>query len=178
MDMQVIQIEDETIRREFAQSKSRIDSIALIHKHIYTLEEGNSMGFREYLSELTSLIATVHTTNPDSLQLNLTGDELMTKREHGLPMGMMFNELLTNTAKHAFKPDGTTEVNISVQNFGEGRIQITYDDFGPGLPEGFDFQHASSLGLRLVGRFAKQLGGSVLLDPEHRSRLTFTLNMG
>lgn len=178
MDMQVIQIEDETIRREFAQSKSRIDSIALIHKHIYTLEEGNSMGFREYLSELTSLIATVHTTNPDSLQLNLTGDELMTKREHGLPMGMMFNELLTNTAKHAFKHDGITEVNISVQNFGEGRIQITYDDFGPGLPEGFDFQHASSLGLRLVGRFAKQLGGSVLLDPEHRSRLTFTLNMG
>ncbi|MDA0904270.1 MAG: hypothetical protein O3B70_08030 [Bacteroidetes bacterium] len=178
MDLQAVQIEDETIRREFGQSKSRIDSIALIHKHIYTLEEGNSMGFREYLTDLTSLIAVVHTPNPDTLRLKLTGDELLAKREHGLPLGMLFNELLTNTAKHALDHEGTTQVHLVVLDMGEGRVQITYDDHGPGLPEDFDFEHASSLGLRLVGRFVKQLGGTVMIDAEQRSRLTFNLKVG
>ena len=52
-------------------------------------------------------------------------------------------------------------MNVSVESLGKGKHQLTVSDSGAGLPQGFDFAKAKSLGLRLVRRLAKQLYGSV-----------------
>ena len=78
-----------------------------------------------------------------------------------VPLGLILNELISNAYKYAFDEGQSGELSVSVESLGKGKHQLTVADSGAGLPDGFEFAKAKSLGLRLVRRLAKQLYGSV-----------------
>jgi len=83
-----------------------------------------------------------------------------------VPLGLIANELFTNSFKYAFNNGVAGKIAISMSEIQRGSFILTYQDNGPGLPEQFDIQKASSLGLRLIYRLGKQLGGTASYDKQ------------
>lgn len=171
LDLQAAQVKDDGIREQFNISKTRIDSIALIHQRLYNKPDIQSIDFKSFLIEMMRLIERSQLNPGDQTALTILGDDLQIRHRDGVPLGMIFNELLTNTIKHVVPLGHETSVEIVIEKFPDGRVQLTYDDHGPGLPSSVAFEEMESLGLRLVGRFIHQLGGTAIVDPARRSRV-------
>jgi two-component sensor histidine kinase len=95
----------------------------------------------------------------------------------GIPLGIIINELVSNSLKHAF-PSGRGEIKIKLHRIDSGKIRdddkgagrhgtseflLIVSDNGVGLPEKVDFRHTSSLGLQLVNILVEQIEGSIEL---------------
>ena len=76
-----------------------------------------------------------------------------------VPLGLIVNELLTNSYKYAFVNQNMATVDISLVENEKGKYTLTYHDNGPGIKELPDFNHAKTLGINLIGGLAKQLSG-------------------
>lgn len=171
LDLQAAQVKDDGIREQFNISKTRIDSIALIHQRLYSKPDIQSIDFKSFLIEMVRLIERSQLNASDQIALSILGDDLHIRHRDGVPLGMIFNELFTNTIKHVVPLGQNTAVDIVIEKFPDGRVQLAYDDHGPGLPSSIVFEKMESLGLRLVGRFIHQLGGTAIVDPASRSRV-------
>jgi two-component sensor histidine kinase len=80
-----------------------------------------------------------------------------------IPCGLIINELVSNSLKHAF-PDKKGEINIALSSIDE-TIELVVGDNGIGIPENIDFRNTESLGLHLVTLLAEgQLDGEIMLD--------------
>jgi two-component sensor histidine kinase len=177
LDLQAAQIEDPQTRAPFDVSKTRIDAIALIHQRLYGRDGEKSIRFQGFLAELLELIEQGQTSGRQRLIATIAGDDFDLRLKQGVALGMIFNELVTNSLKHASGSDGLVKVDVTMAWIAEGRLRFAYDDHGPGIDPSLPFEERTSLGLRLVGRFAHQLQGHAAVDPERPSRIVFEVNI-
>ena len=95
-----------------------------------------------------------------------------------IPCGLIVNELVTNSLKHAF-PDSTRgSIRVDLRRADNGRLELAVEDDGVGLPSDFDGHEASSLGLQLVMTFAEQLEAEVDVRREHGTSFRFRFDGG
>jgi two-component sensor histidine kinase len=109
-----------------------------------------------------------------SIGLSLDLAELCWGVDQAMACGLILHELVSNSLTHAFPPSRAGEVAVTLQPEPPGRCTLVVRDTGVGLPEGFDFHTAMSLGLRLVGLMVQQLGGTLTLAPDGGTRVTIT----
>ncbi|MFN2168659.1 MAG: sensor histidine kinase, partial [Anaerolineae bacterium] len=79
-------------------------------------------------------------------------------------MGLIINELVSNSLKHAFPPGQDGTVSITLGRGENGEYTLVVGDDGVGFPAGVDFRHTDSLGLQLVTALVDQLEGTIRLD--------------
>lgn len=77
-----------------------------------------------------------------------------------VPLGLIMNELITNSYKHAFDKQKKGTLKIDLQKKAPGEFLLTYADNGPGISEQINVKNTTSLGLQLIFKLSKQLGGS------------------
>ena len=166
LELQALQMEDEVHREQFNLSKSRIDAINLIHQRMLSDDGERVMDLKAYLVELMRLIERGQVALKDEVHLEVAGEDVALKIKEMVPLGMIFNELMTNTIKHVVPQVQECSVRVDIGSGQRDWIEMNYRDSGPGLTPGLRFDESQSLGLRLVGRFAHQLQGSaeVLAD--------------
>ena len=88
---------------------------------------------------------------------------------------MILNELVGNALKHASSGRAGGEVIVSLHGGAPGRVRLSVRDNGSGLPAGFDWRQARSLGLRLVQMLAGQLRAAVEVSCAGGTEFTITL---
>lgn len=92
-------------------------------------------------------------------------DELHLNVNTAIPLGLIVNELVSNSLKHAFSEKRAGgkegEICLSLSSNGEGEVSLIVRDNGVGLPKDFDFRRTESLGLQLVNDLVEQLDGSI-----------------
>jgi len=93
------------------------------------------------------------------MNLVLDLDEMYVDIDTAVPLGLIVNEMLTNSYKYAFVHQTKTAVEITLTQYEKGKYKLTYHDNGPGLKEVPDFNHAATLGINLIGGLARQLSG-------------------
>ena len=82
-----------------------------------------------------------------------------------MPCGLIINELVSNSLKHAFPKGKKGEIKVAMQPLGENEVELVVSDNGIGMAESLDFGNPESLGLQLVRMLAEdQLGGQIELD--------------
>ena len=161
LELQSFGIEDEKALSTFMEGQNRVKAMALIHQKLYQNENLATIDFAEYAEQLSQDLANIYSTSGKvNTAINVDG-EVKFDIDTAVPLGLILNELISNSYKYAFgeKKEGALEVSIASK--GEGRHQLTVADNGHGLAKGFDIESAKSLGLRLVNRLAEQLYGSV-----------------
>ena len=77
-----------------------------------------------------------------------------------VPLGLIVNELLTNSYKYAMSDKQQNRIQIHLKKINDVAYQLTYRDNGPGLTDDINFETTSTLGLRLVNGLSKQIRGS------------------
>ncbi|MFZ2198196.1 MAG: sensor histidine kinase, partial [Thermodesulfovibrionales bacterium] len=102
------------------------------------------------------------------ITLKLDVEPISVSIDTATPCGLIINELMSNSLKHAFPGDRRGEVSLALHQSEKGEIDMRFSDNGIGLPKGFDFKDTRSLGLTLVRNLSvKQLEGTVEVTTEH-----------
>jgi two-component sensor histidine kinase len=91
-----------------------------------------------------------------------------------IPIGLIINELMTNSLKHAFPDQKTGEIKVDFRRHNGKEFRLSVSDSGIGMPENFNFREATSLGLQLVNTLADQLRGRLELYSEQGTRFEIT----
>ncbi len=172
LNLQSESVDDESIRQLLKKSQNRVKSMALVHEKLYQTEDLSSIDFAEYTRSLTTRLLHSFGSNSKRVQLVIDMDEVCLDVNRAIPCGLIINEIVTNSFKHAF-PDSTTGVDenkfegkgvIKVfmrENPKSGIMELVVGDNGMGLPEGLDFRHTKTLGMELVNTLVDQLDGSI-----------------
>jgi two-component sensor histidine kinase/PAS domain-containing protein len=152
---------DETVREVLKDVTYRVRSMALVHEKLYQSADLARIDFAEYARSLLGYLWRAHGEAAASVRLTLDLAPVTLPVDTAVPCGLMLNELAGNALKHAFQGRSEGEVTVSLHGPAEGRFSMCVRDDGVGLPDGFDWRQAGSLGLRLVQMLAGQLGAEV-----------------
>jgi two-component sensor histidine kinase/sugar lactone lactonase YvrE len=161
LQLQKVTLKDEQLLAVLNEGQSRINSIALIHQSLYQTDDLVSIDFKPFLAELAEKISELFDSYKREIALQIDMEKLLLDVDTAMPLGLILNELLTNSLKYAGTDQDQVRVHIAVKQLQEGRCELSYFDSGPGLPAGIDFTHPETLGLRLIKGLAKQIGGDI-----------------
>jgi len=96
----------------------------------------------------------------DPITISVDAAEILIPIEIAVPIGLVINELTSNSLKHAFPCGRAGEITITV-SMEENNMKPIFKDNGIGIPENRDFKTAGTLGLKLVSMLVEQVGGKV-----------------
>jgi two-component sensor histidine kinase len=154
----------EDIDRLVRKTSDRIDTIALVHQMLYKSRDLSRISIKDYIAEMSALALRSNEVDSGKIALEVSADDRDVLLDTAIPFGLILNELITNSIKHAF-PDGRHgRIEIVMRNEGESRVSLEYGDDGVGVPEGFDFRGRKSLGLQLIFRIVEsQMKGALTI---------------
>jgi PAS domain S-box-containing protein len=192
LSLQSRYIKDKDTLNIFRESQSRARSMALIHEKLYNSNDLKQINFGEYIKTLTADLFYTYVTDPDLIKLNLDVDDVMLDINTVVPLGLIVNELVSNSMKHAFpvlylkqladniaagQNEMMNEINVNFKPEGDHFV-LTVKDNGVGFPEELDFKNTDSLGLRLVNSLTGQIQGNIhlRLDNGTEFKITFKEN--
>lgn len=148
-------------REALAAAQQRIMTISRLQRRLHR-PDSTTIELSGYLAEIAQDAAEAAGLPPQVVRLDLAPQRLA--REQTLPLGLIVCELLLNAFEHAAEVGGL-EVWLRLGHSPDaGRIGVSIEDNGPGLPPGFDLESADSLGLSIARQFAEQLGGRLTLE--------------
>ena len=176
LEMQEDSNEDSDLNRILRVSQDRIQSMALIHEKLYQSPTLAEVDFGSYLDEFVDrLVATYHV---DTSKINVIKDisPIHLNVETATPLGLIVNELVANSLKHAFKDGAIGEVRIFCDQSEDGLLTLCVSDDGCGLPSNFNLEETESLGMQLVTLLSRQLDANLEVENFHGARFCLTLN--
>ena len=170
-------IHDEQALKMFRSTQNRVQSMAIIHERLYKSKDFAKVDFSEYIQVLTGNLFSAYGIDPRSVKLHLNIKDVSLDINTAIPCGLIVNELVSNSLKHAF-PDGKKgEIKITMHPLNKKEVELIVSDNGIGLPEKVDFRNTESLGLHLVAILAEdQLRGNIKLN--RKKGTSFHLRLG
>lgn len=143
-------VEDTMAKEVLTHSIQTITSMGMIHEKLYKSDNLENIDFHHYLLELISYIK--HSLNDKEIAFNIECKDIMLTLKNAVPLGLILNEIITNSFKHAF--DTTTlermEITIKITKDDNNRVELKISDNGigidiPKLKKNFGFKLIESL---------------------------------
>ena len=160
LELQTKGIEDERALELAHEGQNRVKSMALIHQKLYQNESG-LIDFDEYIRVLIKELSSMYESNNANVKTSIMSKNVMFDVDTAIPLGLIINEIITNSYKYAFKNDKENSLLISLEKENNKDYKLVIEDNGPGLSKDINVKRAKSLGLRLVNRLVKQLHGTL-----------------
>jgi PAS domain S-box-containing protein len=170
---------DEHTAQVFRESENRVHSMALVHETLYGSKNLSRIDFSQYAKTLASDILSSYGNGKHSnasVQLKSDLEPVIMSIDLAVPCGLILNELISNAFKHGFSNAQGGEITVALLADFNGECLLRVDDYGAGIPAGFDVNTNKSLGLRLVRSLTKQIRGSfelVRTEPGTSARVQF-----
>jgi len=158
--LQANRLEDGPAKEALTESMNRIRSMALVHERIYESEDLASLDVSDYLESLTDYMAGYFGFPRANINIDVEAVEDCQDLDVLIPMGLIINELVTNSLKHAFDDKSKGMLVISLKCDEAGEMELIVSDNGRGMPDDMDPESTDSLGLLLVRSLVKQLDGN------------------
>jgi len=173
LQLQSNYLEDPKLLEPFQDCQSRIRTMALIHEKLYRSEGLAQIDFKEYLESLTVMLLRAHAKGAN-IRPEFHLEPVVLSIDTALPLGLIANELISNSLKHAFagRQNGLVRIALSRHNAGEFRLAV--GDDGTGLPD--DISQSNSLGVRLVRILTGQIKGRMEYKNDHGAEFTITFS--
>ena len=172
LSLQARYLKDKEAFEIFKESENRAKSMALIYERLYRSSNLKEIDMMDYLKTLARGIFTSY--SPPGVKLNFDIDKIKMDIEQAIPVGLIVNELITNSFKHAFPENGEGEVNLKLKSL-DGKIFLEVSDNGIGFPEDLDWQNTESLGLQLVKSLADQINAEVRMISDNGTTFRLTI---
>jgi two-component sensor histidine kinase len=174
LNLQIGKIDDEKTESIFFEAKQRINAIALTHQMLYQKTTISNINLAEYIETLVRQIeASMSTTKVEIVtELAVTTERLTI--DGAVPLGLIINELLTNSYKHAF-PQGKKGIITVYLIENAETFTIKVSDNGIGLPEDFDHTDSKTLGMELIYILVDQLDSQLIVENENGSSFMFNI---
>lgn len=144
----------------FNKSRSRIETMSMIHEKLYKSDDISRIDISTYLKDLVYHLLKAYHLNTSKIDFEMKSENIRMSIDTAIPCGLIVNELINNILKHAF-PDGYTgKITLNLLRSGEN-INLEVIDNGIGIPDNFSLEGSDSLGFKLVDTLVKQLDGEI-----------------
>ncbi len=160
-------IKEERYREILKESQNRIMSMSLIHEKLYQSKDMAKIDFKNYIRDVTKALFQSYGVDKGNIIPKINIEAISLGIDSAIPCGLIINELVTNSLKHAFPDAKEGEIEISLRPADENMIELTVRDNGIGIPDDVDFRNTKSLGLQLVAILTKQIHGEIGLNRDN-----------
>jgi PAS domain S-box-containing protein len=177
LNLQMDQLSDTKAIELFKESQNRVRSIALLHEKLYQARDLGRVEIAEYLKGLANGLFATYGVNPDDIVLTVQTEDIPLGVDAAISCGLIVNELVTNSLKHAFPDHRKGQVEVTLHSDGID-VVLEVADNGVGISDGLDIRSPNTLGLKLVAIFTEQVGGTMNLTCEGGTRFSLRFTPG
>jgi len=176
LELQSNTVADSQLAQMFEESQNRLYSMALIHEKLYRSTNLAQINFGEYLEDLVTNLFHSYNISDNRILLQVIAEPISLNLETATPCGLIANELVSNTLKHAF-PDGASgTVSVECYQTGDRQIHLFVKDNGIGFPQKLDFRKTNSMGFQVVCTLTEQLEGTIELSRQNGTEFHLKFN--
>jgi len=169
LSLQSSYLTDEDIIKIFRDSQNRIKSMALVHENLYRSKDLGKVDFNEYINQLVSHLYQSYGELAGKISFKINSENVYLNINTAIPCGMIINELISNSFKHAFPDDRSGEVCVDLSSEEDG-FRLVISDNGIGIKGDINIKESKTLGLRLIDTLVRQIDGKMSLDTSNRTR--------
>lgn len=173
LDLESDKFQDHQVIEAFRNSQNRVISMALVHEELYKSEDMESIDFSDYIIKLVNDLSRSYIMDNGKINVKVHIDSVFLDMDVAIPLGMIVNELVSNSLKHAFRSGDKGDILIDLSFDGE-KFTLVVGDNGAGFPEDVNFRETESLGLQLVTTLVDQIDGTIELERTEGTRFRIT----
>ena len=151
-------------------ASSCLRSMCVLYDKLYRSESLTSISIKLYLESLAEQLIS-NFPNSDHVTLKKELEEFMISANISFALGIIVNEILTNTMKYAFEGREAGSITISALKRGGKAVVVIHDDW-IGIPEDFDIVKSTGFGMNLVKMMTEQLGGTIEIQSSNGTKTT------
>ncbi len=170
ISLQSAEINDEKIVAAMKNSQHRIQSMSMVHQKLYQEKSLSSIEMKSYFLELANYVVNVFDAQ-DRIDVHLEMDEIELDVDTAIPIGLIVNELLTNSMKYAFPHRATGGLTIKLQKT-DSQLFLYVSDNGIGK-DAIKEQIGTGFGTKLIKLLTRQLDGKMNLVVENGTTVSF-----
>lgn len=174
LNLQQMRVDDVEARKVFIDSQNRVYAMALVHEKLYKSKDFTNMDFTEYVRIITSELYQIYQCDPNRVEFDIKGGRVQLGIDQAIPCGLIINELVSNSIKHAFPERLKKKCKIAISLMEKNNtIVLIVKDNGVGLSDDIYIEKADSLGLKLIQILIKnQLKGEYELSRKRGTSFT------
>jgi len=149
-------IEDDAALNAISAGQSRVQSMALLHENLYQDDNFTGVNIQKYFDRLIDGLFSTLNISPDEIKLEKNIEPIELDIDSVVPIGLITNELITNSLKHAFDDQefGLLKVMLYEQ---DEKLHLEVSDNGKGMSTDFFESKSTSFGHKLIKAFATKL---------------------
>lgn len=147
------------------EGKSRVKAMALIHQKLYQNEGLSVIEMQGYVESLVNSIQSVYKKGGHDVNINIDAEGTELDIDRAIPIGLILNELVSNSFKYAFPDKESGQIYINIR-MNEDKGFFEYMDNGIGLPDNVEERSKNSMGVKLMQRLVNQLRSSLNIDKD------------
>ena len=164
LNLQSRHIDDPNALQAVREGRNRVKSIALIHQQLYQQESLTDINFKNYVNDLMHSVQQSFRDNGKQIRHQIECPDMLLDVEVAVLIGLIINELATNSYKYAFPNSKEGTIGIAIRQEGKS-LDIHMYDNGIGLPQNFEWQRQKSFGMKMIGTMVNKL--KALVQWEH-----------
>jgi len=166
LNIQQRAISDEKAHDALQECKNRIESMGLIHRSFYQNKNLGEVNTREYLQNLVRQIVDSYSTDQRPIELETRIQDIYLDMDTLVPLGLIINEMVSNTLKHAFEENQSGKLSISLEQLAE-QYTLEISDNGSSLNDLEALEKSESFGMSMIQAFVQKMNGQIrLLETE------------
>lgn len=172
INMQARKNESTAVRDALKECKNRIEAIALIHEQLYQSNDFAKVPFSDYARTLAQSVVQGTNGPGGDVTLDVQVERISLAVDRAIPCGLILNELITNSLKHAFTDGRRGAIRVALARKPAGRIRLEVSDNGIGMAPDCWSKGRPRMGRHLITTLADQLGGILEVDCSNGTRVS------
>jgi|GEM_PF-1868867 len=179
LNMKARHTNDEDVKTVLMESQDRIKSMAMVHDGLYHSPDMTHINLGDYIYRLTAELYRTYNVDSNLIKLIVNVDSVSISIDTAVPCGLLLNELVSNSIKHAFDPGEKGEIRVDLSSSDDSysfpensysssenelsppELTLIVGDDGRGLPEGFDISKSDTMGMKLIDALVTQLEAKI-----------------
>lgn len=161
LNLQASSAGDSKLKSQLTISQNRVRSMALIHQMLYRSCDLSRIDIEEYLLSIAGQLLSTYDDVKDKVRMKIDAKNVHFSIETAVPFGLLINELLTNSLKHAFPGGRKGNIEIALTETGKEEYELNYFEDGVGIPLTLVNGHVLSFGMQLIEMLVSQLEGTI-----------------
>ena len=178
LSLQARRVTDGPTLDALRESQNRIRSMAMVHEMLYHAKGLPRIDARKYTDDLVANVFRSYGAGSDRIRLRSAVEGMELGIDLALPVGLLLNELVSNSLKHAFPDQREGEIRVELGPAPDGSLVLRVSDTGIGLPPGMGSGDPAALGLELVRAVSGQLGATLRVTSRDGTAVEVTVPRG